>query len=219
MAKNIVNENVINEEVKNNEDTEVVNEEVVETETRQPITLKEFKEKVKIEKYIPINTKRLLIDTVKNSCIYEQDGMYYIDYVQKEIAYNLAILSFYTDFVTDNINTYDHLNNMGAFDYICQKIESECNFIYNMINKELNQKVNTLNSVGTVIAKTLGDFINKVPNLSSLSGLLSNLPKALNKVNPEVLKIFAKELGNGTVQNQVVNKDDNVIDITDINKK
>jgi hypothetical protein len=218
MAKNIVNENVINEEVKN-ENTDVVNEEVVEIETRQPITFKEFKEKVKIDKYIPINTKRLLIDTVKNSCIYEQDGMYYIDYIQKEIAYNLAILSFYTDFVTDNINTYDHLNNMGAFDYICQTIESECNFIYNMINKELNQKVNTLNSVGAVIAKTLGDFINKVPNLSSLSGLLSNLPKTLNKVNPEVLKIFAKELGNGTVQNQVVNKDDNVIDITDINKK
>ena len=202
MAEKIINENevIVNENIANEE----VNE--VKAKNKQPITLDEFKETVCILKHIGQYGQRAVINTLKKECIYEENGMYYIDYLNFDIAFNLAIVNFYTDFVLDDVNNYDHLDSIGVFDYIMDK-SKETYHLYNIIDKELKQKVNVLNSVGSVITRALNGFVNSMPDIAELKSVLNDLPNVLNGVDPNVLQIFSKELANGTIQNQVIDKD------------
>lgn len=206
MAEKIINENVNENELISNES--VVNEEVNEAkvENKPLVTLDEFKKNAKFTKYIGNYAQRMIIDTVKDDCIYEKDGMYYIDYLRFDISFNLAIVSFYTDFVLDDVNNYDHLDSIGIFEYIMDKCE-ETYHLYNIIDKELKQKVSVLNSVGAVITRALNGFINNIPDITELKSVLNDLPNVLNSVDPSVLQIFSKEFSNGTIQNQVIGKD------------
>ena len=90
-----------------------------------------FKENVKFIKHIGNYAQRMIIDTVKDDCIYEKDGMYYIDYLKFDIVFNLSLVNFYTDFVLDDVNNYDHLDSIGVFDYITDECgETHCQDLY-----------------------------------------------------------------------------------------
>ena len=94
---NITENGVVNEQ----DNAQVSADNAQETVKELPkINLEEFKQKVTIKKYIPFSSKKSIVDLIYTNCVIkdEENGIYFIDTLMKEMAYNFAILDYYTDF-------------------------------------------------------------------------------------------------------------------------
>ena len=78
---------------------------------------------------------------------------------------------------------------------------------------DIYEKVRNWNSLGSCLYRIVDKAIKDLPNMKDINKMIKGLPKVLNGIDKDTLAIFAKELGNGTIANQVINKD-NVVDIT-----
>lgn len=201
---NITENGVVNEQ----DNAQVSADNAQETVKELPkINLEEFKEKVTIKKYIPFSSKKSIVDLIYTNCVVkdEESGIYFIDTLMQEMAYNFAILNYYTDFydVYENAReySYDEIAEAGVFRYItdpyCDRYEDICSLddaIY-----RFNDRVNALNSTGTSIYRILNSLSDKMPDINELGKLMQDLPEVLNKVDPKVIEMFSKDLKNGTV--------------------
>lgn len=196
MANEIIKNEVVNENTTN------VNEnEANDIETIELITLEEFKGKVYFENTISTIEKKSIIDLVIKNCVYKDNGIYYIDYLMRDIILNLCMIDYYTDFNMGNLS-YDYLNESGIVNYVKENLHSsDFNSLQKIIVNELEQRVNYLNSIGTVIIRKLSDIIDNIPDISELKDLMGNLPNVLNNLNPAVVSAFANDLHNGKVIN------------------
>jgi hypothetical protein len=83
---------------------------------------------------------------------------------------------------------------------------------------DIYEKVRNWNSLGSCLYRIVDNFVKNLPDVKDINKMIKGLPKVLNGIDKDTLSIFAKELGNGTIANQVINKD-NVVDITAGQKK
>lgn len=201
---NITENGVVNEQ----DNAQVSADNAQETVKELPkINLEEFKQKITIKRYIPFSSKKSIVDLIYTNCVVkdEENGIYFIDTLMKEMAYNFAILDYYTDFydVYENAReySYDEIAEAGIFRYItnpyceCRKdIGSLDDAIY-----RFNDRVNALNSIGASLYRILNGLSDKMPDINELGKLMQELPKVLNKVDPKVIEMFSKDLKNGTV--------------------
>lgn len=211
MANEIIKDEMVNENVEVVEtetvETETVNETVNDEVETQYITLDEFVENVKVKDYVSVKDKRDIINLVLENCIYDDNGIYYVDFLTKHIATDYVLLDFYTDY--KGTEPYDYLKEIGVFEYIEEKVDvygDDFSNLYNIITEELTQRVNTLNSVGSVVTRKINEFVSKIPDISEVSNLLGDIPNLLKNIDPNIINIFAKELGNGTIGHQVIDK-------------
>lgn len=171
------------------------------------INLEEFKEKVTIKKYIPFSSKKSIVDLIYTNCVVkdEENGIYFIDTLMKEMAYNFAILDYYTDFynVYENAReySYDEIAEAGIFSYITNQY-CECYKDVGSLDDAIyrfNDRVNALNSTGASLNRLLNGLLDKMPDVNKLDELMQELPKVLNNVDPKVIEMFSKDLKNGIV--------------------
>ena len=210
MAQEVIEE-VVSEEVQ----TEDVLFELPE------LTLDELKEKITIKQRMGVIAKQEVINTVYNSCVKkdEQNGIYYIDSIMLQVAYDLAMLGNCTDFYTVVENAaaynYDDLNEIGIFDYVDTVVNIEdISDIDNAI-EGFSNRVADLNGIGSFMYRILGDFTKKTADID-FNKLLKDIPKAINGIDKDVIAIVAKELGNGQLGKILNGK--KVTNITDIKK-
>nr|DAT84958.1 MAG TPA: hypothetical protein [Caudoviricetes sp.] len=220
---NKVKDNKIKNEVVNENTINVNENEVKEEKTVEPITLDEFKAKVSCKQKTTITDKKKIIQLVIKNCIYEDNGVYYIDYLMREFVINLCMIGYYTDFEMGDLS-YDYLADIGVIDYVKDELyESDFNSLKCIIFNELEQKVNNLNSVGAVITRKFNEIIGKIPDVSELKGLIDNLPNILNSLDPSVVNAFANDLHNGKIINKRDNEKiynfDEIKEIVDKNKQ
>lgn len=201
---NITENGVVNEQ----DNAQISADNAQETVKELPkINLEEFKEKVTIKKYIPFSSKKSIVDLIYTNCVVkdEESGIYFIDTLMQEMAYNFAILDYYTDFydVYENAReySYDEIAEAGIFDYItdpyCDRYDDICSLddaIY-----KFDDRVKALNSTGASLHRILNGLLDKMPDVNELDKLMQDLPEVLNKVDPKVIEMFSKDLKNGTV--------------------
>ena len=198
---NKAKDNKIKNEVVNEDTINVNRNEVKEERITEPITLDEFKTKVNFKQKTSITDKRAIIDLVIKNCIYENDGIYYIDYLMRKLVIDLCMIGYYTDFDMGNLS-YEYLDENGIIDYVEEELySSDFDSLQWIIVNELDQRVNYLNSVGAVITRKLSDIIGNIPDISELKDLMGNLPNVLNNLDPAVVSAFANDLHNGKVIN------------------
>lgn len=204
MTNNTKDNKIKNEVV--NENTINVNEnEVKEEKTVEPITLDEFKTKVNFKQKTTVADKDAIIRLVIKNCIYEDNGVYYIDYLMREFVMDLCMINYYTDFDMSDLS-YDYLVENDIVKYVKYKLyESDFNSLECIIFNELEQRVNNLNSIGAVITRKFNEIIDKIPDVSELKDLIDNLPNILNNLDSSVVNAFANDLHNG----KIINKKDN----------
>lgn len=203
--KKTVVENVTNEvEVSVNEqDNAQVDTQKVIKELPK-IILEEFKEKVKFKNYISISEKSEIIDLVWTNCIVkdEENNIYYIDSVMKDVAFHLAVLRYYTDFYSvyeyAEEYSYDELAEAGIFDRIEYR-NCDIDSINDIIRFDFEERVKAMNSTGASLYRLLGGLLDKMPDANEISKTIKELPEVLNKVDPKVIEMFGKDLKNGTV--------------------
>ena len=201
---NITENGVVNEQ----DNAQVSADNAQETVKELPkINLEEFKEKVTIKKYIPFSSKKSIVDLIYTNCVIkdEENGIYFIDTLMKEMAYNFAILDYYTDFydVYENAReySYDEIAEAGIFSYITNQY-CECYKDVGSLDDAIyrfNDRVNALNSTGASLYRLLNGLLDKMPDVNKLEEIMQELPKALNNVDPKVIEMFGKDLKNGTV--------------------
>lgn len=184
----------------------VVNEVVAEETTEPPtlLTLDEFKEKLIIKNKTSIAEQQMLVETVYDSCVEkdEENGIYYIDYIMLQVAYNFSILQYYTNYyeIVENtdVYTYEYLDEIGVFDYVAENTDTGA--VWVMVN-DFTTRVADLNSVGCFMYRIADRFTKNMPSAKDLSKLVKSLPRAINNIDKDVLAVVAKELKDGKVIN------------------
>lgn len=168
------------------------------------ITLEDFKAKVKIKNYIPHASKNSIIELVWTNCVEkdEENGVYFIDSIMRNVCFHLTVLRYYTDFYEvfeyAEEYSYDELAEAGIFNGI-EYYNNDIEIIYDIIQFDFAKRVKAMNSTGSSLHRLLNGLLDKMPDVNKLGEVIQELPKVLNEVDPKVIEIFAKDLKNGTV--------------------
>jgi len=151
-----------------------------------------------IKSYISLTEKKILIEKILDICIINED-MKRIDFALKQFAYEYMLVSLYTNIqieTEDIIEIYDELKQNGVINNIIKQIpESEIEFINYILEKEIEQILQLENNISSIVSKILNKLIDKLPNEKELSKLIKDLPKQINKVNPDKLKFISEVIG------------------------
>lgn len=168
------------------------------------ITLEEFKEKVTFKKYIPFSEKNSIIELVWNNCVVkdEENGIYFIDSIMRDVAFHLAVLRYYTDFYDvyeyAEEYSYDELAEVGIFNRV-QYENYDIESINDIIQFDFEERVRAMNGTGSSLHRLLNGLLDKMPDANKLGEMMQELPKVLNNVDPKVIEMLGKDLKNGTV--------------------
>lgn len=199
-TKKEVKENIVNE-VENVMDANTeMNQEMPRVEFT-PLSFDELKEKIIVTESVGIVAKQMIVDVVYNSCVKldNYNGVYYIDHIMKNVAYNFATLEQYTDFynVVENATeyTYEYLKQIGLFDYVKSVIYKDVEEVDDMIY-DFPSRVMDLNSVGSCVYRLIGEGIKNMPKLD-VAKVLKDLPSVINGIDKDIIKTVVGEFKNG----------------------
>ena len=146
---------------------------------------------ITIKYYLSFSNKVAFIQEILDSCIVENEGIKFIDYIGKIYAIDVYILKYYTniDLTGFTVEDYDFLKENGVIEQIREDIlnVNEQDFIELMdcIDKELTQVTKSCNSLEGVLARNLKEFLGKMPEQNQIIKILKNIATSLNKFTPE----------------------------------
>ena len=203
-TKKETKENIVNE-VENVMDVNTeMNQEMPKVEFT-PLSFDELKEKIIVAETIGIVAKQMIVDVVYNSCVKldNDNGIYYIDHIMKNVAYDFATLEQYTDFysVVENASeyTYEYMSKIGLFDYVKSVIHKDMEAVDEMIY-DFASRVIDLNGVGSCVYRLIGEGIKNMPKLD-VHKFLKDLPSVINGIDKDIIKSVVGELKNGNAGN------------------
>lgn len=160
---------------------------------------------IKVTSYLPIVEKMIMIQGfdgeeerfygIIDDCIKEKDGMYYVDYISKEISFVIAMVQRYTNIEFDDVeihNTlYDFCITSGIWNIVLNGIPTdELYMVKNLLDNTLEQELKIKNSIEGILNRNLQAFIEKIPNEKSIKKLIAEIPKQINKIKPEQLGLI-----------------------------
>ena len=196
-------------------------ERINELPENQILIISEILEGVEIKLYLSTIEKRIIVDNIINGCIeIDENSIMKVNFFNKKLISDISLVTNYTNliFSDDNsIEDYDFLSQYKILNHIIKHIDSdELDFIYNMVEDELEQQIKIGNSLESVLSKGLNKLIEKIPDEKSMNKLINNLPKSINKIKPENLAVL-KGIFNQQNNQGVVTKTDNIkgIEITE----
>lgn len=145
---------------------------------------------VDVKQYVSFTVKKLIVENIIENSTKTGGGLIKIDYAFLELIKTLTIITQYTniDVGDDPVYTYDILKEKGLIDEILMKInKSEILFINRVIENEIEQINKIDNSIQSVVLTALEKLVDKIPDEKGLQKVIREIPKALNKISPEVL--------------------------------
>jgi len=156
---------------------------------------------IKIKSYFPFGFKRQMISNIINISTMvpteseATNDLIKIDFSLLKIARDYNIFINYSNLDENGMNMYeiyDIISEKGILKYVLNNIPSdELDFIDEIIEKEINQIQIVDNGISTILSKNLSKVIDKLPNNKELTKLIKELPKIINKINPDNLKFVA----------------------------
>jgi hypothetical protein len=141
--------------------------------------------------FLPISTKRLICESIVESCIEEIDGMKIADPIKKDIALNLSLVQFYSNVDGD----LDDLTEIGVMDYIIAQIGKEYWYICDMVEQLIENELNIHNSLVGMLNRKISELIERIPTGEVIQQITDNLPEMINKCNPESLSFLSQAIG------------------------
>lgn len=154
--------------------------------------------KIVVKNRIPFTHKVVMIDNIIESCVSEDEyGMKRINYPLLKLSKEYSIVKTYSNIdlavETSIVEAYEKLEENKIIENVISLIcQDDIDFIDCMIDEEIRQIQTIDNSVSSVVAKALNKIVNKLPNNKDISKLIKDLPKTINKINPDKLK-FVKD--------------------------
>lgn len=163
--------------------------------TLSDINTKEDFTKIEIKSFIGFSFKKLYINNILETCkIVNDDGLCTIDYSLLEMFKAYILVSAYTNINLsdgDAIENYDEMYQIGVLDYVLERIDKkELDFFDRVLQNEIVQIQTVENSISNVISKLFKQVADKIPDKNFITKTIKDLPKTINKINPETLNIL-----------------------------
>lgn len=146
---------------------------------------------IEIIPYLPIATKKQIINQIVLNSIIEVDGMKVLDSINKYIALNVSLVSFYSNVDGD----FDDICEHGIIDYVTNKAKDEYYFISDMVDTIVDSECELHNSLSGMINRNLAILISKIPDEKSINKIMKSIPKVLNNISPENLELLKNITG------------------------
>ncbi len=172
------------------------------------MNIKELKEKLQdnalkleelnIKTYLPLLNKKILVDNICTDLIeYDENGLAFVNEVQKKISISIAVLLNFCDIeileednIDDVIETLDLLFETGKYSEIEEYIGDDLFELLCAVEAEIENIKLRNNSLESIVAKGLNKIINTLPNDKQIKKLIAEVPKQLNKIKPEQLGLI-----------------------------
>lgn len=162
-------------------------------------------ESIYVRNYIPFLEKKVMVEKIIAGCIYEENGYLQVDLFDKQLFTDLKFLSAYFDIEDDVqfeelIEIYDLLIEHNYLNPMKDYIGEDWILFIDYLDKTLNEKIKYNNSLEGIVAKGINRLIDKLPDEKGMSKLIKDLPKQINKIDPNNLKFVSDIVGwnNGT---------------------
>jgi len=157
-------------------------------------------DKVEVKKYLSIAAKSVLAETVMDSCIGNDDsGLSKVDYTLRKLNRDMALVLNYTNLEFDKddfIEEYDWLAESGVLEYIVEQIpEDELWIVQNLLDDEIEQKIDLENSIEALVAKGINALIEKMPTNTQLRNLVKLFGKEFKDFDVEKLQVIGDMAG------------------------
>jgi len=144
---------------------------------------------IEIKNYLPFVEKTLLVEDLIEACIEITDNnMKKINYVQKQLHWDLFIVMNYTNIeldADDITGQYDFLKENGIMHGVMNRIEkSEYFELEGLFEDSLRQEIRIANSIEGVIANSVQSLIAKIPEGKQLDKWINKFSKTLKDFDP-----------------------------------
>lgn len=160
---------------------------------------------IEVKSFTSFIEKQILCNQVIDGCLEtNENNMVVCNFFMKKLLKDMKIIATYTDleFGEDSIQEYDFMIQNEIWDYILDRIaDSEKNFIDEMINCEVEQRMRVGNSVENILSQKLQQLIDKLPTDKQLKSLSKSLVKDINKLDWDKLPML-KDMWNVANGNQ-----------------
>jgi hypothetical protein len=158
---------------------------------------------VEIKNYLPFVHKQIMINNILKACLQtDENSIMTCDNFAKKMAKDMQYVVNFTnlEFSDDFMEEYEYLVSNKLIKNITAYIDSdELIFIDNILDKEIEQRININNSLSNIIAINLNKVIDKIPTTKDLQKLIKTTKKELNTFDwnkiPELQKIFHEVQG------------------------
>lgn len=144
---------------------------------------------IEVKKYLPFVEKTLMVEDLIEACIEIADNnMKKINYVQKQLHWDLFIIMNYTNIeldAEDITGQYDFLKENGIIASVIDKIlREEYRELELLFEESLNQEKNLANSIEGVIANSVQSLIAKIPEGKQLDKWINKISKTIKDFDP-----------------------------------
>ena len=165
--------------------------------------IKSIEDITETKTYLPLMEKELIINKIIDTIVdVDENNLVKIDFIHLDFFFDLEILkSYFSIEIPQNIDTKDLLN---AYDYLCEKdilpqlktrINEDYEYLVGLLDKEIKQKIEVNNSISAILAKTLNNIVNKLPDEKGMQKMINSIPKAINKIDKTNLEAITSALG------------------------
>ncbi len=172
------------------------------------MNIKELKEKLQngtlalgelnIKTYLPLLNKKILVDNICTDLIeYDENGLAFVNEIQKVISTAISILINYCDVeileednMGDVIEVLDLLFETGDYYKIEELIGNDLDELLLAIDVEIENIKLRNNSLESIVAKGLNKIIEKLPNDKQLKSLSKSVIKDINKLDWDKLPML-----------------------------
>ena len=153
--------------------------------------------------YLPLMEKELIINKIIDTIVdVDENNLIKIDFIHLDFFFDIEILkSYFSIEIPQDIDIKDLLN---AYDYLCEndilsqlktRIDEDYEYLVGLLDKEIKQKIENNNSISAVLAKTLNNIVNKLPDEKAMQKIINSIPKAINKIDKNNLEAITSALG------------------------
>ncbi len=158
---------------------------------------------IEYKKYTSIAQKREIIHKLVE-LIEIKDGFAYIDETILDVFKVCEYIKAYTNLKIENgkeLLFYEFCRSNGIFD----KVENinDVNLLDKMVCTEIDKKLDSYNSVSSVVRRGIDKLIDRIPNEKELQAFAKEIPSVVNKITPARLKYLSQLFGEQKFQNNV----------------
>lgn len=120
-------------------------------------------QKINVKTYLPFLTKKLVIESLVKDLLFDNNGVYEYNAMDKYFTYTLAAITVYTDleFSTDDEGyyaEYDELVQSGAFGEILEIVGDDYKVFYQFFETTFHTELEQKNSVSLQAGRVLSSL-------------------------------------------------------------
>lgn len=158
-----------------------------------------FMDEIPTRNYLPIFTKKYLVNSVCSDVVeFDENGLAYVDEIQKKISISIVTLIHYCDIemtqdtdednADDIVETLDLLYETGVYNCIEEYIGEDLNELKLAVETEIENIKLRNNSLESIVAKGLSKIVNTLPNDKQIKSIIKTASKEFQKFEPSKMK-------------------------------